>query len=60
MLRQSLIAAAFAVAFAGSALAATEKFHATLSAASEVPPTKSTGSGRGESVTLDTATHELT
>nr|WP_294502837.1 CHRD domain-containing protein [uncultured Rhodopila sp.] len=59
MLRQSLLAAGFAVAFAGTALAATEKFHATLSAASEVPPSKSTGSGEA-SATLDTATHELT
>nr|WP_294551605.1 CHRD domain-containing protein [uncultured Rhodopila sp.] len=59
MLRQSLLAAGFAVAFAGTALAATEKFHATLSAASEVPPTHSTGSGEA-TATLDTATHELT
>jgi hypothetical protein len=54
-----LLLAGFAIAFAGSALAATEKFHATLSAASEVPPTKSTGSGEA-SATLDTSTHELT
>jgi hypothetical protein len=59
MLRQTLLAASFAVAFAGAASAATEKFHATLSAASEVPPTKSTGSGEA-SATLDTTTHELT
>jgi hypothetical protein len=59
MLRQCLLAAGFAVAFAGSALAATEQFHATLTAASEVPPTKSTGSGEAN-VTLDTATHEVT
>jgi hypothetical protein len=59
MLRQSLLAAGFAVVFAGTALAATEKFHATLSAASEVPPSKSTGSGE-VSATLDTTTHELT
>jgi hypothetical protein len=59
MLRQTLLAASFAVAFAGAASAATEKFHATLSAASEVPPSKSTGSGEA-SATLDTTTHELT
>ncbi len=59
MLRLSLLAAGFAVGFAGAALAATEKYHATLSAASEVPPTKSTGSGE-VSASLDTATHELT
>jgi hypothetical protein len=59
MLRQSLLAAGFAVAFAGGALAATEHYHATLSAAAEVPPTRSTGSGEAN-VTLDTGTHELT
>jgi hypothetical protein len=59
MLRQILLAAGFTFAIAGAASAATEKFHATLSAASEVPPTKSTGSGEA-SATLDTATHELT
>jgi hypothetical protein len=59
MFRRSMLAAAFAVAFAGAASAATVKFHATLSAASEVPPTKSTGSGE-VSASLDTATHELT
>jgi hypothetical protein len=59
MVRLSLLAAGFAVAFAGAASAATEKFHATLSAASEVPPTKSTGTGE-VSAALNTATHELT
>jgi hypothetical protein len=59
MLRHSLLAAGFALAFAGSASAATVKFHATLSPASEVPPSKSTGSGEA-AATLDTATHELT
>jgi hypothetical protein len=59
MLRRSLALAAVAVLFAGTASAATTKFHATLAAASEVPPTKSTGSGEA-TVTLDTATHEIT
>jgi hypothetical protein len=59
MLRRSLLLAGFVVAFAGAASAATVKFHATLSAASEVPPTKSTGSGEA-TATLDTTTHELT
>jgi hypothetical protein len=59
MLRQSLLATAFAVAFAGTGFAATEKFHATLSATSEVPPSTSTGSGEA-TATLDTSTHELT
>ncbi len=63
MFRRSLIVAGvlagFAVPLAGSALAATVKFHATLTAAAEVPPTKSTGSGEA-TVSLDTATHEIT
>ncbi|PPQ26085.1 CHRD domain-containing protein [Rhodopila globiformis] len=59
MLRRSLLLAGFAVAFAGTAHAAVEKFHATLSPSAEVPPTKSTGSGEANA-TLDTATHELT
>ena len=59
MLHRSLVLAGFAVMVAGSASAATEKFHATLTAASEVPPSKSTGSGEA-TASLDTATHELT
>src|ERR1700684_4457995 len=59
MFHRSLVLAGFAVMLAGSASAATEKFHATLSPASEVPPTKSTGSGEA-TLSLDTATHELT
>jgi hypothetical protein len=59
MLHRSLVLASFAVMVAGSASAATEKFHATLAAASEVPPSKSTGSGEA-TASLDTATHELT
>ncbi len=59
MLHRSLVLASFAVIIAGSASAATEKFHATLAAASEVPPSKSTGSGEANA-SLDTATHELT
>jgi hypothetical protein len=55
MFRRSMVLAGFAVVFAGSAYAATEKFHATLTPAAEVPPTKSTGSGEA-TVTLDTAT----
>ena len=58
MLRHSLLLAAFAVGFAGPASAAMEKFHATLTAGAEVPPSKSTGSGEAN-VTLDTATHEV-
>jgi hypothetical protein len=59
MFHRSLVLASFAVMVAGSASAATEKFHATLTAASEVPPSKSTGSGEA-TASLDTATHELT
>jgi hypothetical protein len=59
MFRRSIVLAGFAVILAGSASAATVKFHATLSAASEAPPTKSTGSGEA-TVSLDTATHEIT
>jgi hypothetical protein len=59
MLHRSLVLASFAVMVAGSASAATEKFHATLTAASEVPPSKSTGSGEA-TASLDTTTHELT
>ena len=59
MLHRSLVLASFAVMVAGSASAATEKFHATLTSASEVPPSKSTGSGEA-TASLDTATHELT
>jgi hypothetical protein len=59
MLYRSLLAAIFAIGFTAAASAATEQFHATLSAASEVPPTNSTGSGEA-SASLDTATHELT
>lgn len=43
---------------AGTASAATVKFHATLNGASEAPATKSTGSGEA-TASLDTATHEL-
>jgi len=59
MLRRVSVIAGFVILFTGSAFAATERFHATLTAASEVPPTKSTGSGEA-TVTLDTATHEIT
>jgi hypothetical protein len=59
MFRRSLVLASFAVLLAGSASAATVKFHTTLAAASEVPPSKSTGSGEA-TVSLDTATHEIT
>ena len=59
MFRKSLVLTGFALVFAASASAATVKFHATLDAASEVPPSKSTGSGEA-TASLDTATHELT
>jgi len=59
MLRRSLALASVAVLLAGTASAATVKFSATLAATSEVPPSKSTGSGEAK-VSLDTATHEIT
>jgi hypothetical protein len=59
MLRRSLAFAAIAALVAGTASAATEKFSATLAATSEVPPSTSTGSGSA-TVSLDTATHEIT
>jgi hypothetical protein len=59
MFRRSLVLASFAVMFAGGASAATVKYHAALTPAAEVPPTKSTGSGEA-TASLDTATHELT
>jgi hypothetical protein len=59
MLRRSLAIASIAVLFAGTASAATVKFSATLAATSEVPPSTSKGSGAA-TVSLDTATHEIT
>jgi hypothetical protein len=59
MLRRSLALASVAVLLAGTASAATVKFHATLTPTAEVPPTKSTGTGEA-TVSLDTATHEIT
>lgn len=59
MFRRSLALASLAVLFAGTASAASVKFHAELTPGAEVPPTKSTGSGQAN-VTLDTATHEIT
>ncbi|HEY0185370.1 MAG TPA: CHRD domain-containing protein [Rhodopila sp.] len=59
MLRRSFALAACSVLLAGTASAATEKFHAVLTPAAEVPPTNSTGSGEAN-VSLDTTTHEIT
>ena len=59
MLHRSLILASIGLVFAGAASAATMQFHTTLTAESEVPPTKSTGTGEANA-TLDTATHQLT
>jgi hypothetical protein len=59
MLRRSLAIASIAVLFAGTASAATVKFSTTLAATSEVPPSTSKGSGAA-TVSLDTATHEIT
>jgi Cu/Zn superoxide dismutase len=59
MLRRSVTLASLAILFAGTASAATVKFHTTMTPAAEVPPTTSKGSGEA-TVSLDTATHEIT
>lgn len=59
MFRRSLVLAGCLAMFAGSAQAATVKFHAVLTPGAEVPPSKSTGLGQATAA-LDTATHELT
>lgn len=58
MLHRALLLAGLAVAFATAASAATVKFHATLSPASEFPPGRSSGSGQANA-SLDTVTHVL-
>ena len=59
MFRRSMVMASFAVLLAGTASAATVKYHAALTPGAEVPVTKSTGTGDA-TASLDTATHELT
>jgi hypothetical protein len=59
MLRTSLLAAAFAFGGLSSASAAVINFAAAMSAASEVPPKTSAGSGDALA-TLDTTTKTLT
>ncbi len=59
MLRSALLAAVFAAGFVTLASAATLQFHATMNGASEVPPTKSAGTGDAL-VSLDTVKKELT
>lgn len=59
MLRTSLLAAAFAFGWLTSASAAVINFAASMSAASEVPPKTSAGSGEALA-TLDTTTKTLT
>ncbi len=59
VIRSLAFASALVLASVVGAHAATEKFHAALSGAQEVPPTKSPATGTAN-VTLDTATHEVT
>ena len=59
MLRRTLLTTGFLVLLAGTASAATVKYHATLTPQAEVPPTNSTGTGE-VTVSLDTGTHEIT
>lgn len=58
MVRASCLAAAITLAGLGTASAEMVRYQATLSAAQEVPPTKSTGTGQA-TATLDTATRTL-
>jgi hypothetical protein len=59
-LRIAVLASAVGIMLAGApAFAATEKFTADLEAASETPPTTSTGSGLA-TITYDTVTKRLT
>ncbi len=58
-LRTLALGSALTIAAAFGAHADTVTYNATLAAASEVPPTKSTGTGTATAV-LDTATHQLT
>jgi hypothetical protein len=59
MSNRALLAAAFFLALSVPCLADTVKFHGTMTAGAEVPPTKSTGRGEANA-TLDTTTHQLT
>ena len=59
-LRVAALASVLGIMLAGApAFAATEKFTADLEAASETPPTTSTGSGAA-TITYDTVTKKLT
>ena len=58
-LRTLALGSALTVAYAFGAQAAMITYHATLTAAQEVPPTTSTGTGSATAV-LDTTTHQLT
>ena len=58
-LRTLALTSALTLACALGARAEVVTYHATLTAAAEVPPTNSTGSGSATAV-LDTATHKLT
>lgn len=59
MLRRVLLAAALTAAVVSTASAATQQFHATLTAKSEVPPTASKGTGTFVG-SLDTVSKVLT
>ena len=58
-LRTLALGSALTIACAFGANAAMTTYHATLTAAQEVPPTTSTGTGSATAV-LDTTTHQLT
>jgi hypothetical protein len=58
MLRSALLATVLTVCSLSAALAATQRYHATMNGKSEVPPTTSTGTGT-TSATLDTTSKVL-
>ncbi|HET6183778.1 MAG TPA: CHRD domain-containing protein [Acetobacteraceae bacterium] len=58
MFRPASLAAVLAVGFATGALAATERFHATLNGANEVPAKQTQGTGTMTG-TLNTTTHRF-
>ena len=59
MVRYSMLAGLFCIGFAGTALAASESFRATLDGQQEVPP-KNTNAKGEMTGTLDTDTHQFT
>ena len=59
MIHRLLLGAMLAAGWVAPGVAATVKFHAPLAGTSEVPPSKSAGTGTADA-TLDTVSHVLT